>query len=155
MSKERGVIEVQALKDGTVIDHIPAQEVLRVVEILAHFEDFVTIGINFPSQTMGRKGVVKIANRFPSEEEVNTISLVAPSATVNIIRDFKVVEKHRVSMPDEVERLIVCLNPKCITNVESVPTRFHVARHDPLTVACHYCERSMHAGEIQVHARRR
>ena len=145
-------MEVQAIKDGTVIDHIPAKEVLRVVGILAQFEDFVAIGINFPSQTLGRKGVVKISNRFLSEREVNTIALVAPGATVNIIRDFKVVEKHKVHMPDQIDRLIVCNNPKCITNVDAVATKFHVERKDPLLVTCRYCERPMQAGEIRVHA---
>ena len=152
MSKERGVIEVQAIKDGTVIDHIPAKSALRVVEILAHFEDLVTIGINFPSSRLGRKGVVKIANRFLSEQEVNTIALVAPSATVNSIRDFQVVEKHRVSMPKEIDRLIVCNNPKCITNVEGVATKFHVTKREPLVVTCHYCERPMEAHEVRLHA---
>jgi len=151
MSNERGVIEVQAIKDGTVIDHIPAHAVLRVVEILAHFEDFVTIGINFPSKTMGRKGVVKISNRFLSEREVDTIALVAPSATVNSIRDFNVVDKHRVSMPDEIDRLIVCNNPKCITNAEGVATKFRVTKQEPLVVTCHYCERPMEAHEIRLH----
>ena len=152
MSKGRGVIEVQAIKDGTVIDHIPAQEVLRVVEILAQFEDLVTIGINFPSESMGRKGVVKIANRFLSEREVNSIALVAPSATVNRIRDFTVVEKQRVTMPETIDRLMVCNNPVCITNVEGVATRFHVTKRQPLVVTCHYCERPMEAHEIRVHS---
>lgn len=145
-------MEVQAIEDGTVIDHIPAKEVLRVVELLAHFEDVVAIGINFSSQSLGRKGVVKISNRFLSEREVDTIALIAPGATVNIIRDFKVVEKHRVRMPDQIDRLIVCNNPKCITNVDVVATRFHVEKMDPLTVTCRYCERPMQAREIRVHS---
>ena len=152
MSTQDGLMVVQAIKDGTVVDHIPAKEVLRVVEILAQFEDFVAIGINFPSQTLVRKGVVKISNRFLSEREVDTIALVAPGATVNIIRDFKVVEKHKVHMPGEIDRLIVCNNPKCITNVDVVATKFHVEKKDPLVVTCLYCERPMEAREIRVHS---
>ena len=152
MSKEREVIEVQAIKDGTAIDHIPSSATLRVVEILAHFEDFVTIGINFPSKRMGRKGVVKISNRFLSEEEVNTIALVAPNATVNIIRDYRIVEKLTVSMPEEIAGLVVCSNPKCITNVEHVPTFFRVTGGEPLTVTCHHCERPMEGKEVRLRA---
>ncbi|MFH0965085.1 MAG: aspartate carbamoyltransferase regulatory subunit [Planctomycetota bacterium] len=153
MSKERGLIEVQAIKDGTVIDHIPSSTTLRVVEILAHFEDFVTIGVNFPSKRLGRKGVVKITNRFLSDQEVNTIALLAHGATVNIIRDYTIVEKHQVTMPEEIVGLIVCNNPKCITNVDGIPTRFHVGKKEPLSVTCHHCERPMEAKEIRLRAK--
>ena len=145
-------MKVQAIRDGTVIDHIPSQNTLKVVEMLARFEDFVTIGVNFPSGRMGTKGVVKISNRFLTDTEVNCIALIAPTATVNQIRDFKVVEKHQVRMPETLEGVLQCTNPKCITNHEPVVSRFTRVTEESLELRCDYCERVTAPDEIRFRA---
>jgi len=150
--REKKVLQVEAIEKGTVIDHIPSAQTLTVVRILSELEDLVTIGINLSSQVMGRKGVVKIANRKLSPEEVAKIALIAPQATLNIIENYEVVEKYRVVPPKEVEGIVRCSNPNCITNHEEVRTKFHVRpRPDGrLRLICHYCERIYDQGEIEI-----
>ena len=146
-------MKVQAIKDGTVIDHIPSEHTLKVVEMMGRFDDFVAIGINFPSERLGRKGVVKIANQFLTEQEVDCVALVAPNATVNIIRDFRVVEKHKVTMPEELVGLLQCTNPNCITNAEPVTSRFRLVSGSEdglLMLKCHYCERVTTSTDVEV-----
>ena len=122
--RKHTVRQVPAIEHGTVIDHIPSHATLTVVRILSELEDLVTIGINLSSQAIGRKGVVKIANRELSPEEVARIALIAPQATLCIIESYDVVEKYRVTPPEVVEGLVRCGNPNCITNHETVKTRF-------------------------------
>ena len=145
-------MRVQAIKDGTVIDHIPSEHTLKVVEMMGKCDEFVAIGINFPSERMGRKGVVKIANQFLTDKEVDCVALVAPNATVNIIRDFQIVEKHTVTMPDELVGVLQCTNPKCITNAEPVTSRFRLVSEseDGLMLKCHYCERVTTSTDVEV-----
>jgi aspartate carbamoyltransferase regulatory subunit len=90
---------------------------------------------------MGKKGIIKVSNKFFKPDEINKIALVAPSATLIIIKDFKVVEKKKVEIPDSVEKIVKCFNPNCITNHESVPTRFTVINKEDLKLQCHYCEK--------------
>ncbi|MEK7270427.1 MAG: aspartate carbamoyltransferase regulatory subunit [Planctomycetota bacterium] len=147
--RPRNQIVVPAIENGTVIDHIPPSATLKVVQILSRIDDLVTIGINFPSASMGRKGVVKIANQHLTPREVDKIAVLAPAATVNIIRGFKVREKIRVKIPAIIEGLVRCKNPACITNHEAVRTKFKVlpgARE----VECHYCERPERFGELEL-----
>ena len=144
-------MKVQAIEQGTVIDHIPPQLTMQVVQTLSAMDDFVTIGINFPSRTMGRKGVVKIANRILNEEEVNRIAVFAPGASVNIIEDYKIVKKTKVHVPECIIGIIKCSNPKCITNSDQpVTTRFSMEQESPLQLKCHYCERHMEQESITV-----
>jgi aspartate carbamoyltransferase regulatory subunit len=153
MTKDRSALSqmtVQAIKDGTAIDHIPANMTLKVVQMLSGFEDEVTIGVNFPSSTMGRKGVVKIANKALTKEEVNRIAIFAPQATVNIIQDYKVVRKLRVELPGELCGIINCSNPNCITNHEEVATRFYTSHGEHTELRCHHCERLMPIEEVQM-----
>lgn len=140
---------VQAIENGTVIDHIPAPATLKVVEILSGGRDVVTIGVNFPSASMGRKGVVKIAGRFLTEAEVNKIAILAPAATVNIIRGFRIREKIRVRMPGVVEGIVRCRNPSCITNHEPVRTKFRRVRGGE-AFECLYCERPEPADGLEL-----
>jgi aspartate carbamoyltransferase regulatory subunit len=147
MKKE---LSVSAIKDGTVIDHIDAAATFKVADILkvANETSSVLVGMNLPSKLVGKKGVIKVENRMLSPIEVNRIAIVAPDATVNIIRDFRVVEKFRVKLPDVIEGLVRCYNPECISNTERIPGRFTVESRNPIRLHCHYCERSMQGAEI-------
>ncbi len=154
MSKkeQHTVLQVPAIEHGTVIDHIPSDATLTVVRILSDLEDLVTIGINLSSHVMGRKGVVKIANRKLSPDEVAKIALIAPRATISIIESYEVVEKYTVTPPEVVEGFVRCVNPSCITNHETVRTRFSVskAKDGSLRLRCAYCERVYDQEEIDI-----
>lgn len=135
---------VSALENGTVLDHIPAENVFKALELLGLKDEKsqITIGINLNSKLFGKKGIIKIADRFFEDEELSKLALIAPSATVNIIRDFKVVEKKKLVMPNEISGIARCMNPKCITNHQPVKTRFTVLDNGKeISLLCHYCEK--------------
>lgn len=134
-------LAVAALKNGTVIDHIPAEALFTVMRLLGieNMDTSVTIGNNLHSARLGKKGIIKVADvEFP-EATLNRIALIAPTAKVNIIRDYEVAEKHEVTLPDNLVGLVRCNNPKCITNNEPMKTRFIVVNRNPVTIRCHYC----------------
>ena len=136
---------VSALENGTVLDHIPAENVYRALNLLnlKGIENQITIGINLNSKAQGRKGIIKIENKFFEDEELNKLALIAPDATVNIIRDFKVVEKKKLELPEEVVGIAKCRNPKCVTNHQPIKTRFTTANKDnEISLLCHFCEKS-------------
>ena len=135
---------VSALENGTVLDHIPAENVYKALDILnlKGIENQITIGINLASKAQGKKGIIKIENKFFEDEELNKLALLAPEATINIIRDFKVVEKKKIVMPDEVIGVAKCMNPKCVTNHQPIKTRFKVkAKGKDISLLCHFCEK--------------
>ncbi len=140
----RKELMVSALENGTVLDHIPAENVYEALEILnlKGIENQITIGINLASKRDGKKGIIKIADRFFEDEELNKLALIAPKATVNVIRDFKVVEKKTLEMPEEIIGIAKCSNPKCITNHQPIKTRFKtIEKDDKILLLCHYCEK--------------
>lgn len=137
-------LKVSALENGTVLDHIPAENVYRALDILGlkGISNQITIGINLNSKLFGKKGIIKIADRFFEDDELNKLALIAPHATVNIIRNFQVVEKKKLTMPEEIEGIAKCMNPKCITNHQPVKTRFAVIEEgNEISLLCHYCEK--------------
>lgn len=139
----RKELVVSAIENGTVIDHIPTDVLFKVVKILnlSRLENQMTLGVNLESARMGRKGIIKIANKFFEPSEINRIALVAPHAKLNIIRGYQVVEKRPVTLPDHITGIVKCVNPKCITNHEPVITQFDVITKDPVSLRCHYCEK--------------
>ncbi len=141
MSTSNKELAVAALRDGTVIDHIPSEALFKAVRILGleKMTSAVTIGYNLDSQKLGKKGIIKVADVFFPEEIINRIAIIAPRAVVNIIRNYEVVEKHSVELPHTVKGIVKCNNPKCITNNEPMPTIFNVADSDGETLRCHYC----------------
>lgn len=149
MKKE---LAVAALQNGTVIDHIPSHVLFKVVELLGiqKMNNSVTIGNNLDSKRMGSKGIIKIADVFFPEDILNRIAIIAPGAVINIIRDFEVVEKRHVTLPDVIVGIVKCGNPKCITNNEPMKTRFEVFDNDKLFVRCHYCGRTVKSSEAQL-----
>jgi len=144
-------LKVSAIRQGTVIDHILQGKAYSVVKIL-HLDTYtetVTIASNVPSGISGKKDIVKIENRRLSPTEVSSIALISPDATVNIIEEYDVIEKGKITPPDEIDNIITCTNPLCITNHEDVGTRFNVEQKDPLVIRCHYCERTMKEKDIE------
>ena len=144
-------LKVEVIPEGTVIDHIPAGKWLKVIEILGLTKPnggTLLIASNVPSKKLGRKDIVKVEGRYLSEEEVNKIALIAPDATVNIVRNYKIVEKFKVSIPEEIVGILTCPNPNCVSNHEYVKPRFRVESRDPLKLRCHYCERTIEGDEI-------
>ena len=138
---KRQELIVSALDHGTVLDHIPCDRLYEVINLL-HLKEMtgkVTIGYNLKSGKMGTKSIIKIADRFFTDEELNQLSVVAPDVTLSVIRDYEVVEKRQVSMPSEVRGIIACNNPRCITNNEPMATLFHIVDDNPSLVRCHYC----------------
>lgn len=141
--KEPKQLSVSAIESGTVIDHIPAKNLFKVIQILGldHIDNQITFGTNLESKRLGLKAIVKIDGVFFEEEDINRIALVAPEAKLNIIKEYEVVEKAVVVVPDEIIGIAKCVNPKCITNFESVTTRFRVIEKKPVSLKCHYCEK--------------
>src|SRR5512145_1212401 len=142
--KEHGrQLSVSAIENGTVIDHVPARNLFKVIQILGldRIDNQITFGTNLESKKLGRKAIIKISDLFFQDEDINRIALVAPDAKLNIIRDYEVVEKKVVEVPDNIIGIARCMNPKCITNFESVSTKFKVTSKKPLALKCHYCEK--------------
>ena len=140
----RKELVVSALENGTVLDHIPADNVYKALRILnlKGIENQITIGINLNSKQHGKKGIIKIADKFFEDEELNKLALLAPEATVNVIRDFKVVEKKKVELPKEITGIAKCMNPKCVTNHQPITTKFTVnVKGNETSLLCHYCEK--------------
>ncbi|MDD4418311.1 MAG: aspartate carbamoyltransferase regulatory subunit [Bacteroides graminisolvens] len=152
MNKNKQALQVAALRNGTVIDHIPAEKLFTVVSLLGleHMENNITIGFNLESKKLGTKGIIKIADKFFCDEEINRISVVAPHVKLNIIRDYEVVEKKEVRMPDDLKGIVKCANPKCITNNEPMATLFHVTDKENCVLKCHYCEKEQRKEEIVI-----
>ena len=143
-------LKVDAIKNGTVIDHIPGGAGLRVLKIIGNSgEEVTTLGMNLPSKTGTKKDLVKIEGRELYPSEVNQIALIAPHATINIIRDFKVAEKYTVEIPKALNGLLTCPNPKCVTNMESIETKFNIIDKEPVQLNCIYCERAYFAEEVE------
>lgn len=140
-------IKVKKIKNGTVIDHILAGQALNVLKILGITQDYpkttVTVAMNVPSKKVGLKDIVKVEGREIVADEVDKISLITPEASINIIRNYEVVEKKKVSIPEVVESVLRCDNPNCITNYETARSRFTVEKKKPIKLRCAYCERSM------------
>jgi len=146
---KRQELQVAALENGTVIDHIPSDKLFQVVRLL-NLEKMVTpvtIGYNLKSGKMGSKGIIKISDKFFSDEELNRLAVVSPNASLCIIRDYEVVEKKEVVLPDELHGILKCTNPNCITNNEPMESYFHVIDRDKAIAKCHYCNLEEKIGE--------
>ena len=143
MTPSEGLL-VRRIRDGTVIDHIPAGRalaVLRILGITGREGLRVAVVMNVESRRLGRKDIVKVEGRHLSSEEVNRIALIAPSATINIVKDYRVIEKTRVKLPSVIEGIIACTNPTCITRKPGEPLRprFRLLAEHPLRLQCMYC----------------
>ena len=142
-------MRVRPIKRGTVIDHIRGGQALNVLKILGIYgttEAVVSVAMNVPSKVLGFKDIVKVEDRELEEKEVDRIALIAPDATINIIRDYEVIEKHRVVLPERIDGLVRCNNPNCISNTnEPVISKFMVNKK-PVELRCVYCEHVISEG---------
>lgn len=143
-------LDVSAIKDGSVIDHIDNKSTLKVADILniQNEEQVVLVGMNLTSKLLGKKGIIKIGGKIIDQKEVNKIALIAPNATVNIIKDYEVVKKFKVVVPDVIEGIVKCFNPNCVSNYNNVTSQLNVVNKNPIRLECHYCERIMGAKDI-------
>ena len=136
-------LRVSKIQNGTVIDHINggyALDVVKILGITGREGRVMTIAVNVPSKRFGTKDVLKVEGRALNSREVNRIALVAPHATINIIRNYCVVEKLEVKLPRVIEGLVKCVNPACISNSdEPAVAKFYVEDEEPLLLKCHYC----------------
>ena len=150
MSKKERL--VAAIENGTVIDHIPAEKTYAVVTLLGlqKLQTPVTIGYNYPSKKLGKKGIIKIEDKFFTDEEISRLSVVAPNVVLNVIRDYEVVEKKKVVTPDTLKGIVRCNNPKCVTNNEPMNTIFHVIDKNSGIIKCHYCDKEQVISEVKL-----
>ncbi len=142
---------VAAIENGTVIDHIPADKTEQVAALLKLYEltEPVTIGNNYPSDKIGKKGIIKVSDKFFSDEEISRLSVVSPNVVLSIIRDYEVVEKKTVETPEELRGIIACNNPKCITNNEPMQSYFAVEKLTGV-VRCHYCDKEQDIRKVKL-----
>ncbi len=140
---------VAAIQNGTVIDHIPSEKTFQVATLLKLNEMTtpVTIGYNLRSKKLGKKGIIKVENKFFSDEEISRLSVVAPNVVLNIIKDFEVQEKKTVIPPKDIKGIVKCNNPKCVTNNEPMQTHFHVENG---ILTCHYCEKEQDINKVEL-----
>ncbi|MDR2835213.1 MAG: aspartate carbamoyltransferase regulatory subunit [Bacteroidales bacterium] len=147
-------LQVKAIKNGTVIDHINAKNLFKIFSILQieNFDTEIFIGNNLESKKFGKKGIIKIANKFPSIDDMNKIALIDPNAIINIIEDYSVVKKINVELPGDIDSFVKCINPKCITNYEKVQTKFKVRQNEigKIELKCHYCEKITNQDNIEI-----
>jgi len=150
MSKK--TLKISKIKNGTVIDHITSGHALDVVKILGitgRRAGVVSVAMNVPSKRLGVKDIVKVEGRELAASEVDKIALLAPKASINIVKDYKVVEKKRVKLPDTIKGIVKCDNPACISNSsEPVQPQFYVEKQEPLRLKCHYCSHVMEKQDI-------
>lgn len=150
--KKKLKLKVSAIKDGTVIDHIPAKSLFEVIAILGldTIENQITFGTNLESSKLGAKAIIKVSDKFFENDEINKIALIAPHAKLNIIRDYEVAEKKIVEIPEKITGIVKCFNPKCITNHEKITTCFKVINKNPVALKCKYCEKITAEDQIKM-----
>ena len=147
-------LKIKAIENGTVIDHITANKALHILKILGLPDGEVrnvTVAMNVTSGKSEAKDIVKIENREIDTEELNQIALIAPNATINIIRNYEVIKKDKIILPKVITSIIKCTNDKCITNYENEPitSKFHVIESQPPVLRCHYCEKLIKNEDIE------
>lgn len=150
MSKKERL--VASIENGTVIDHIPSEKTYEVANLLGlqNLKTIVTIGYNYLSKKMGHKGIIKIENKFFTDEEISKLSVVAPNVVLNVIKSYEVVEKKKVETPDTLCGIVKCNNPKCITNNEPMQTVFNVIDKNNGTIKCRYCEKEQNINNVEL-----
>ncbi len=143
---------VAAIKNGTVIDHIPTEKTYQVENLLGleNLSTPVTIGYNYRSKKLKGKGIIKAEDKFFTDEEISRLSVVAPNIVLNIIKDYEVVAKKPVVTPNDLSGIVKCNNPKCITNNEPMRTLFHVTDKENGILKCHYCEKEQNIDKVEL-----
>jgi len=150
---EQSDLIVRRIKDGTVIDHInegKGLQVLQALDIDGRRGNVITIALNMPSVKLKKKDMIKVEGRFLEDDDTNKLAVIAPASTVNIIKDYKLVEKRRVSLPNEIDRIFRCSNPDCVTNSnEHIQSIMDVMDKETLILKCRYCSRLLDVSKIK------
>ncbi len=150
---EQSDLLVRRIRDGTVIDHINEGRGLKVLEALGidgSSGNVITIALNMPSGKLSKKDMIKVEGRFLEDDDTNKLAVIAPASTVNIIKDYKLVEKRRVSLPNEIDRIFRCSNLDCISNsTERMDSIMDVIDKVKLVMKCRYCNRILNVNEIK------
>lgn len=142
---------IDEINEGTVIDHLNPGSALEVMKVLGiENAGIVTIGMNLESKKFGYKDIIKIEKKELSQKEINKLTLISPRATISIINNSKIAKKLKVKLPHMIEGIVRCKNPKCITNNETIKTKFHITSHAPLKIRCHHCERYMKKEDLEL-----
>lgn len=142
---EKKQLQVEAICNGSVIDHIPAGQGIKILKLfhLLDTRQRITVGLNLPSAALGAKDLIKVENTQLTADQANQLALFAPQATVNIIADFKVVTKHQLQLPEMIVGVFACPNSNCISHREPVRSRFGVrSAQGEVRLKCHFCEKS-------------
>lgn len=142
--KEKLVVE--AICNGTVIDHIPADRTLQVVAFLTTDKDCYFLGVNLNSTSVGKKGIVKLQDKKISDRQLQILAALAPKATVNVIENYRIIEKKELTAPKDVVNLFKCPNARCVSNHEDIDTRFTLGISEH---CCFYCERSFSVSRLK------
>ncbi len=144
---------VRRIKDGTVIDHIEDGKGLKVLEALGidgKDGNVITIALNVPSGKFSKKDIIKVENKFLQDFDTNKLAVISPKATINIIKDYKLVEKRRVFLPNKIEKIFRCSNPDCITNSnEDIESTMDVIDKTGLVLRCKYCTRILDVNQLK------
>ncbi|MBM2851684.1 MAG: aspartate carbamoyltransferase [Candidatus Nitrosotenuis sp.] len=144
---------VRRIKDGTVIDHIEGGRGLRVLDALGidgKDGNVITIALNVPSGKFNKKDIIKVENKFLQDFDTNKLAVISPKATINIIKDYKLVEKRRVFLPNKIEKIFRCSNPDCITNSnEDIESTMDVIDKTGLVLRCKYCTRILDVNHLK------
>ena len=144
---------VRRIREGTVIDHIDEGKGLQVLSALGingKDGNVITIALNVPSGKFKKKDIIKVENKFLKDDDTNKLAVIAPKATVNIIKDYKLVEKRRVSLPNEIDRIFRCSNPECITNsTEHIESIMDVVDKEGRVLKCRYCSRVLDVNQLK------
>ena len=144
---------VRRIKEGTVIDHIDegkGLQVLAALQIDGRDGSLITIALNVPSGKFKKKDIIKVENRFLADDDTNKLAVIAPKATINIIKNYKLVEKRRVALPNEIDRIFRCSNPDCITNSqEHIESIMDVIDKEGRVLKCRYCGRVLDVNQLK------
>jgi len=150
---EQSDLIVRRIKDGTVVDHIDegkGLQVLEALEIDGSRGNVITIALNMPSGKLRKKDMIKVEGRFLQDDDTNKLAVIAPASTVNIIKDYKLIEKRRVSLPNQIEQIFRCSNPECITNSqEHIESTMEVIDKENLVLKCRYCGRVLDVNDLK------
>ncbi len=144
-------LSVSAIKNGTVIDHIPAGQalkILRLLNIITH-KNRATLGLNLSSKSLGLKDLIKIENRSLTDNEANEITVFAPKATINLIENFEIAKKITTRLPESISGVFNCPNPTCITTIEAIKTHFYLEEYSKqIKLTCKYCEKQFDRDQL-------
>ena len=150
---EQSELMVRRIKEGTVIDHIDEGKGIQVLDALridGKDGSLITIALNVPSGKSKKKDIIKVENKFLKDDDTNKIAVIAPKATINIIKNYKLIEKRRVALPNEIDRIFRCSNPDCITNsTEHIESVMDLIDKETMILKCRYCARILDVNEIK------